>query len=111
MHIAIAGNIGCGKTTLTNMLAKHYGWTPRFESVDFNPYLEDFYADMSRWSLTSRYTSSISAFRISLISPNRKSGLSRTVQSMRTPVSLPPIYMSRDICRTGILITTLTSLT
>ena len=50
MHIAIAGNIGCGKTTLTNMLAKHYGWTPRFESVEFNPYLEDFYADMSRWS-------------------------------------------------------------
>ena len=50
MHIAIAGNIGCGKTTLTNMLAKHYGWTPRFESVDFNPYLEDFYADMGRWS-------------------------------------------------------------
>jgi deoxyadenosine/deoxycytidine kinase len=50
MHIAIAGNIGCGKTTLTNMLAKHYNWTPRFESVDFNPYLEDFYADMSRWS-------------------------------------------------------------
>ena len=50
MHIAIAGNIGCGKTTLTNMLAKHYGWTPRFESVDFNPYLEDFYSDMSRWS-------------------------------------------------------------
>ena len=50
MHIAIAGNIGSGKTTLTNMLAKHYGWTPKFESVDFNPYLEDFYADMSRWS-------------------------------------------------------------
>lgn len=50
MHIAIAGNIGCGKTTLTNMLAKHYGWTPRFESVDYNPYLEDFYHDMNRWS-------------------------------------------------------------
>ena len=50
MHIAIAGNIGCGKTTLTNMLAKHYGWKPRFESVDFNPYLQDFYEDMSRWS-------------------------------------------------------------
>lgn len=50
MHIAVAGNIGCGKTTLTNMLAKHYGWEPRFESVEFNPYLEDFYADMSRWS-------------------------------------------------------------
>lgn len=50
MHIAIAGNIGCGKTTLTNMLAKHYGWKPRFESVAYNPYLEDFYQDMSRWS-------------------------------------------------------------
>ena len=50
MHIAIAGNIGCGKTTLTNMLARHYGWTPRFESVVFNPYLEDFYGDMARWS-------------------------------------------------------------
>ena len=50
MHIAIAGNIGCGKTTLTNMLAKHYGWKPRFESVDFNPYLADFYEDMARWS-------------------------------------------------------------
>lgn len=49
-HIAIAGNIGCGKTTLTNMLAKHYGWTPRFESVSYNPYLEDFYHDMKRWS-------------------------------------------------------------
>ena len=50
MHIAVAGNIGCGKTTLTNMLAKHYGWEPRFESVEYNPYLEDFYADMARWS-------------------------------------------------------------
>ena len=50
MHIAIAGNIGSGKTTLTNMLVKRYGWTPRFEPVDVNPYLEDFYADMSRWS-------------------------------------------------------------
>ena len=50
MHIAIAGNIGSGKTTLTKMLASHYGWTPKFESVDFNPYLSDFYDDMSRWS-------------------------------------------------------------
>ncbi len=50
MHIAIAGNIGSGKTTLTKMLAAHYGWTPRFESVDFNPYLADFYNDMERWS-------------------------------------------------------------
>ena len=50
MHIAIAGNIGSGKTTLTKMLTKHYGWTPRFEPVDNNPYLDDFYADMERWS-------------------------------------------------------------
>ena len=50
MHIAIAGNIGSGKTTLTKMLAQHYGWTPKYESVDFNPYLSDFYQDMERWS-------------------------------------------------------------
>lgn len=50
MHIAIAGNIGSGKTTLTKMLAAHYGWTPKFESADFNPYLSDFYDDMERWS-------------------------------------------------------------
>lgn len=50
MHIAIAGNIGSGKTTLTKMLAAHYGWIPKFESVDFNPYLADFYEDMERWS-------------------------------------------------------------
>ncbi len=50
MHIAIAGNIGCGKTTLTKMLAAHYGWTPNFESVEHNPYLDDFYKDMPRWS-------------------------------------------------------------
>lgn len=50
MHIGIAGNIGCGKTTLTRMLAEHYGWTARFESVDYNPYLEDYYEDMERWS-------------------------------------------------------------
>jgi len=50
MHIGIAGNIGCGKTTLTRMLAEYYGWTPRFESVTYNPYLEDYYSDIPRWS-------------------------------------------------------------
>lgn len=49
-HIAIAGNIGAGKTTLTKMLAKHYKWQPHFEDVDHNPYLTDFYEDMQRWS-------------------------------------------------------------
>ena len=50
MHVAIAGNIGAGKTTLTKLLAKHYNWKPHFESVDKNPYLDDFYAEMERWS-------------------------------------------------------------
>ena len=50
MHVAIAGNIGAGKTTLTKLLAKHYNWKPHFESVEENPYLDDFYAEMERWS-------------------------------------------------------------
>ncbi|MBQ1906159.1 MAG: deoxynucleoside kinase [Bacteroidales bacterium] len=50
MHIGVAGNIGCGKTTLTTMLAEHYGWIPKFESVTYNPYLEDYYKDIKRWS-------------------------------------------------------------
>src|SRR5690606_22120903 len=50
MHIAIAGNIGSGKTTLTNLLAKHYQWEAHFEDVEQNPYLNDFYNDMQRWS-------------------------------------------------------------
>jgi deoxyadenosine/deoxycytidine kinase len=49
-HIAVAGNIGAGKTTLTEMLSKHYRWIPYFEDVDQNPYLFDFYEDMPRWS-------------------------------------------------------------
>src|SRR5210317_516460 len=50
MHIAIAGNIGSGKTTLTRILSKHFNWSPHFEDVDDNPYLNDFYSDMQRWS-------------------------------------------------------------
>jgi len=50
MHIAIAGNMGSGKTTLTTMLSEHYGWIPRFEAVDNNPYLDDYYKDIARWS-------------------------------------------------------------
>ena len=49
-HIAVAGNIGAGKTTLTELLSKHYKWIPHFEDVDHNPYLMDFYEDMPRWS-------------------------------------------------------------
>ena len=50
MHIAIAGNIGSGKTTLTNLLAKHYGWDAHYEDVEEDPYLDDFYSEMQRWS-------------------------------------------------------------
>ena len=50
MHIAIAGNIGAGKTTLTELLANHYKWEPQYEDVVQNPYLDDFYAEMERWS-------------------------------------------------------------
>jgi deoxyadenosine/deoxycytidine kinase len=50
MHIAIAGNIGSGKTTLSGLLSKHYNWKPHYEDVDDNPYLNDFYEDMQRWS-------------------------------------------------------------
>ena len=69
MHIAIAGNIGAGKTTLTRLLAKHYGWEAHYENADNNPYLDDFYHDMLRWSfnlqvyfLNSRF-SQVLAFR------------------------------------------------
>jgi len=50
MHIAIAGNIGSGKTTLTSLFAKHYKWHAHYEDADDNPYLNDFYEDMQRWS-------------------------------------------------------------
>ena len=50
MYIAVAGNIGSGKTTLTELLSKHYGWEAHYEEVDDNPYLDDFYKDMQRWS-------------------------------------------------------------
>ena len=50
MFIAVAGNIGAGKTTLTELLARHYGWEPKFEAVATNPYMEDYYKDIHRWS-------------------------------------------------------------
>lgn len=70
MHFAVAGNIGSGKTTLTGLLAKHYKWIPQYEDVDDNPYLNDFYDDMQRWSfnlqiyfLNSRFSQIIDIHR------------------------------------------------
>lgn len=63
MHIAIAGNIGAGKTTLTGLLAKHYKWDPHYEDVIDNPYLEDFYNKMNRWSFNLQVYFLSSRFR------------------------------------------------
>lgn len=80
MHIAIAGNIGSGKTTLTTLLSKHYGWQPHYEEVDTNPYLADFYDDMQRWSFSLQVYFLNSRF--SQINDIRKTG--KTVIQDRT---------------------------
>jgi len=80
MHIAVAGNIGSGKTTLTELLSKHYGWESHYEDVDDNPYLNDFYEDMQRWSFNLQIYFLNSRF--SQILEIRKSG--KTVIQDRT---------------------------
>lgn len=80
MHIAIAGNIGSGKTTLTGLLAKHFGWQPHYEDVETNPYLPSFYEDMQRWSFNLQIYFLNSRFR--QIIDLRKSG--KTVVQDRT---------------------------
>ena len=80
MHIAIAGNIGSGKTTLTGLLARHFGWDPHYEDVDTNPYLNSFYEDMQRWSFNLQIYFLNSRFR--QVVDIRKSG--KTVIQDRT---------------------------
>ena len=72
MHVAVAGNIGSGKTTLTGLLAKHFKWNPHFEDVENNPYLNSFYEDMQRWSFNLQIYFLNSRFR--QIIDIRKSG-------------------------------------
>jgi deoxyadenosine/deoxycytidine kinase len=81
MHIAIAGNIGSGKTTLTELLSRHYGWEPHFEDVDENPYLDDFYAEMQRWSFNLQIYFLNSRFRqvVDIRRNNRKVVQDRTI--------------------------------
>lgn len=75
MHIAIAGNIGSGKTTLTGMLAKHYNWEPMYESVENNPYLASFYDDMQRWSFNLQVYFLNNRFRQVLDIRNKKKNI------------------------------------
>lgn len=75
MHIAVSGNIGSGKTTLTEKLCKHYGWHPHYESVDNNPYLKDFYEDMKRW-----------AFHLQIYFLNTRFNQIKDIQSMQKTV-------------------------
>src|ERR1700744_2787845 len=81
MHIAIVGNIGAGKTTLAELLAKSYGWEPLYEAVDNNPYLEDFYNDMKRWSFNRQIYFRNSRYRqlIDLQKSNRNIIQDRTI--------------------------------
>ncbi|TXE13675.1 deoxynucleoside kinase [Algoriphagus aquimarinus] len=74
MHIAVSGNIGSGKTTLTEKLAKHYGWKAEFEAVDNNPYLPDFYEDMKRW-----------AFHLQVYFLNSRFNQIKKIQESKTP--------------------------
>ncbi len=82
MHVAVAGNIGSGKTTLTSQLAKHYGWLAHYEDADDNPYLNDFYDDMQRWSFN------LQVFFLN----NRFSQISEIKRSKRTVIQDRTIY-------------------
>ncbi|MDG2059214.1 MAG: deoxynucleoside kinase [Flavobacteriales bacterium] len=81
MHVAISGNIGSGKTTLTTKLAKHYKWDPHFEDVENNPYLNDFYKEMQRWSFNLQVYFLNSRFRqiIDIKKLNKKFIQDRTI--------------------------------
>ncbi len=79
MHIAIAGNIGAGKTSLTELLQKHYGWEAHYEDVVENPYLDDFYAEMERWSFNLQIYFLNSRFRQILEIQKKEMMLCKTV--------------------------------
>ena len=81
MHIAIAGNIGSGKTTLAGLLSKHYRWEAHYEDVDTNPYLNNFYEDMQRWSFNLQIYFLNSRFRqvVEIRKKNKKVIQDRTI--------------------------------
>lgn len=96
MHVAIAGNIGAGKTTLTQLLAKHFKWEPHYEDVVDNPYLDDFYHQMERWSFNLQIYFLNSRFRQVL--QIRESGKKsfKTERFMKMHIFLHPIFMRWD---------------
>jgi len=96
MHVAIAGNIGAGKTTLTKLLAKHYKWEPHYESVDENPYLDDFYGEMERWSFNLQVYFLNSRFRQVLEIRESGKALSKTELFMKMLEYLLQTYMQWD---------------
>lgn len=101
MHIAIAGNIGSGKSTLTRMLAKHYGWEPRYEAVEHNPYLEDYYSDIHRWSFNLEVYFLKERFRDMLSIAQSEKTVIQTAPSTRESMSLWPITRPWATCLTG----------
>lgn len=97
MHIAIAGNIGAGKTTLTRLLAKRYGWTPHYEPVDNNPYLEDYYGDMERWSFNLQIYFLNKRFRdVVAIAKSEETVIQSPARSSRTRASSLPTSTTWD---------------
>ncbi|HHV04001.1 MAG: deoxynucleoside kinase [Bacteroidales bacterium] len=92
MHIAVAGNIGSGKTTLTRLLSRHYGWIPKYEEVVDNPYLTDFYEDMQRWS-----------FNLQIFFLNRRlAGIVEIQKTGRTVIQDRTIYEDASIFATNL---------
>lgn len=96
MHIAIAGNIGSGKTTLTSLLAKHYKWHAHYEDADDNPYLNDFYEDMQRWSFNLQVYFLNNRFSQVLDIKKESTLLYRIELFMKTRIFLRPTFMQWD---------------
>ena len=106
MHIAIAGNIGSGKTTLTRLLTKNFNWEPKYEVVDTNPYLSDFYTDMQRWSFNLQIFFLNKRFMDVVDIEKAVRTSSRTEPYTRMPEYLHPTFTRWGLCLPAILRTT-----
>lgn len=95
-HIAVAGNIGAGKTTLSELLSRHYKWEVLYEDTNTNPYLSDFYNDMQRWSFNLQIYFLNSRYRQIIDIRKGKRLLFKTEPSTKMPISLHLIFMIWD---------------